>query len=167
MRWMCNDAFCLHILIDRPLSNPNQSGTSTPVSVAPPYPGREASREPLPIPEVIPSQAPSVISAASRGPSVAPSHGLSISYYVPEYFFPVNGGTSQNGGDETQSQVDEEEWNQAHGDPDEESSEGGSIPGSVLAEILEGHVEYREVDEVSERGGVLSTAILDSFSFPL
>jgi hypothetical protein len=163
MRWMNNDAFRLRILIDHPRSDPNQSGTSTPVSAAPPYPGREASREPSPVPEVVPSRAPSVISAVSRGPSVAPSDASSISYYVPEYFFPVNGGASQNDDDETQSQVDEEE----HGDLDEESSEGGSIPGSVLAEILEGRVEYREVDEVSERGGVLSSGIYDSFGFPL
>jgi hypothetical protein len=167
MRWMHNDAFRLRILIDHPHSDSDQSGTSTPVSAAPPYPGHEASREPSPVPEAVPSRAPSVVSAVSRGPSVAPSDGSSISYFVPEYFFPVNGGTSQNDDDETQSQVDEEEWNRAHGDPDEESSEGGSIPGSVLAEILEGHVEYREVDEVSERGGALSSGIYDSFGFPL
>jgi hypothetical protein len=163
MRWMRNDAFHLRVLIDRPLSDPNQSGASTPISAAPPYLGQEVSHEPSTAPEVIPSRAPSVTPAISCGPLVAPSDVLSLSLYIPEYFFPVNGGTSQNDDDESQSRVDEEEWDQAHGDPDEESSQGGSIPGSVLAEILSGHLESRDVDEVLERGGVVATVIYDGY----
>jgi hypothetical protein len=110
MRWMHNDAFRLCILVNCPLSNPDHTGTSTPISVAPPYPGWDASHASSPAPEVFPSRALSVVSAVSCGPSVVPSNVSSISLYIPDYFFPVNGGTSQND-DESQSQVDEEEWN--------------------------------------------------------
>jgi hypothetical protein len=50
-----------------------------------------------------------------------------------------------------------------HGNPDEESSQGGSIPGLVLAEVLAGCLEYRDADEVSEWGGPVSTVIYDGY----
>jgi hypothetical protein len=102
MLWLHNDAFCLCVLINRPLNDPNYSGTSTPISAAPPYPGQEGSRASSVVPEVVPDQALSVAPKVSYEPLVAPSSSSSDSLYVPTYFFPVNGGTSQNG-DESQS----------------------------------------------------------------
>jgi hypothetical protein len=177
--WLCNDAFHLCIFINHPHDNPTHSGSSTPISATPPYLGWEASRVPLVAPEVVPDRVPSAASKASRGPSVAPSDSSSDSLYIPEYFFPVNGGTSQND-NALQSQVDKEEWNWVYGDPDDESSQGGSIAGPVLAEILAEQVElrqesisfermpgfdlgevFREPDEVSEGGGPVSMVDYD------
>jgi hypothetical protein len=177
--WLRNDAFHLRIFINHPRNDPNHSGMSTLTSIAPPYPSQEASRASLVAPEVVPVWAPSAPPAVSHGPLVAPSDSSSDSLYIPEYFFPVNGGTSQDE-DMSQSQVDEEEWNQAYGDPDEESSQGGSIPGSVLAEVFAEHLELRwesigfermlgfdsgevsrELDGMLERGGPVSLVVYD------
>jgi hypothetical protein len=67
--------------------------------------------------------------------------------------------------------VDEEKWNWAHSDPGNESSKGGSVTESVLAEVFAEHIGLRwesigfermpgsglrevsrEFDEVSEGG---------------